>query len=345
MKKSVLSGLLVIILSMMLATVSAFAADKSEKKPIKGTDDVAITKQLTEKQVSDKTKSQLEQLVKEEITSSSDYQTKGYYDPVVDDYSDPFIKIYYPEPYDLYCRGNSMYVDFSVYDTWDSDYTLPVSGIFDDYGNLLDYCEGDIADVDDWTNYTGSRYLNPYTFAPGYYNFVLFNIPCDINGVPVDGWSEWEGVPIVSVRFAVYDHYYGAWTTTKAATEISTGQRSHTCYYCGKVERQTTRVLNPTLPAVSIKKPVAAKKSATVKWKKVSKANQKKIAKIQIQYSTDKSFARGVKTVYVKKSATSKKIKGLTSKKKYYVRIRAYKTDRKGVHVSKWSSVKSVKTK
>ena len=302
MKKSVLSGLLVIILSMMLATVSAFAADKSEKKPIKGTDDVAITKQLTE-----------------------------------------FIKIYYPEP-DLYCRGNNMYVDFSVYDTWENDYTLPAICIFDRYDNMIDCFEGDVADAYDWTNYTGSRYLDPNVFAPGYYDFVIFNIPCDIYGVPVDEWYN-EDIPMALVSFEVCNHNFGSWTTIRKATEIATGQRAHTCYYCGKVERQTTRALNPTLPAVSIKKPVAAKKSATVKWKKVSKANQKKIAKIQIQYSTDKSFARGVKTVYVKKSATSKKIKGLTSKKKYYVRIRAYKTDRKGVHVSKWSSVKSVKTK
>lgn len=96
-------------------------------------------------------------------------------------------------------------------------------------------------------------------------------------------------------------------------------------------------MLKPTLPAVKITTPKAAKKAATVKWKKVSKANQKKIASIQIQYSTDKTFKKGVKTVTAKKTATSKKT--------YYIRIRAYKKSGGNVHVSKWSAIKKVKVK
>ena len=140
-------------------------------------------------------------------------------------------------------------------------------------------------------------------------------------------------------------HRFSAWTTTKTATEIATGEQSHKCTVCGKTETKTIAQLSPTLPAVKIAKPKAAKKSAAVKWKKVSKANQKKIAKIQIQYSLDKTFKTGVKTVYAKKSAASKKITKLTSKKTYYVRIRAYKSSGGVIHVSKWSTVKSVKAK
>ena len=104
-------------------------------------------------------------------------------------------------------------------------------------------------------------------------------------------------------------------------------------------------MLRPTLPAVKISAPKAAKRAATIKWKKVSKKNQKKIAKIEIQYSLDKSFNTGVKTVTAKKTAASKKIKKLTSKKTYYVRIRAYKNSGGAIHVSKWSAVKKVKAK
>lgn len=100
-----------------------------------------------------------------------------------------------------------------------------------------------------------------------------------------------------------------------------------------------------TLPSVKISKAVAGKKSATVKWKKVSKKNQKKIAKIQIQYSTDKSFKTGVSTVYAKKTAASKKISKLKKGKKYYFRIRAYKKSGSKICVSKWSKVKSAKVK
>jgi len=140
-------------------------------------------------------------------------------------------------------------------------------------------------------------------------------------------------------------HKFSSWTTTKKATEIAAGQQTRKCSVCGKTEAQTVAQLNPTLPAVKIATPKAAKKSATIKWKKVSKAKQKKIGSIQIQYSLDKTFKTGVKTVTAKKSAASKKVTKLKSKKKYYVRIRAYKKSGGVVHVSKWSTVKSVKIK
>ena len=140
-------------------------------------------------------------------------------------------------------------------------------------------------------------------------------------------------------------HKFSSWKTTKAANEIAAGQQTRKCSVCGKTEIKSIAQLKPTLPAVKIATPKAAKKSATVKWNKVSKANQKKIASIQIQYSLDKTFKTGVKTVTAKKTATSKKITKLASKKTYYVRIRAYKKSGNGVHVSKWSTVKKVKAK
>lgn len=99
------------------------------------------------------------------------------------------------------------------------------------------------------------------------------------------------------------------------------------------------------LPAVTIAKPKAAKKSATVKWKKISSKIQKKIAGVEIQYSTDKKFRSGVKTKTAKKTAVSKKITKLKSKKTYYIRIRTYKKIKGVKHVSKWSKVKAVKVK
>lgn len=100
------------------------------------------------------------------------------------------------------------------------------------------------------------------------------------------------------------------------------------------------------LPAIKIAKPKSAKKSATVKWKKISKKNQKKIAKVQVQYSTDKKFVSAdTKTGFAKKNKTSLKIKKLKSRKTYYVRIRAYKSVNGIIHVSKWSKTKTVKVK
>lgn len=100
------------------------------------------------------------------------------------------------------------------------------------------------------------------------------------------------------------------------------------------------------LPAVKISKASPAKKAATVRWKKVSKKNKQKIAKIQVQYSTDKTFTSAdTKTKFASKSKTSLKIKKLKSKKTYYFRVRAYKVIDGKVHVSKWSKTKKAKVK
>ena len=94
------------------------------------------------------------------------------------------------------------------------------------------------------------------------------------------------------------------------------------------------------LPAVKIAKPAAAKKSVNVKWKKVSKKNQKKIGGIEIQVATDSDFTDIVKSTTASKKKASKKIKGLKSKKTYWVRIRAYKNAADGKHVSAWKAKK-----
>ena len=85
----------------------------------------------------------------------------------------------------------------------------------------------------------------------------------------------------------------------------------------------------------------AAKKKITVKWKKV----KKNITGYQIQYSMDSDFAKA-KTVTVKGAKkTSKTISKLKSKKKYYVRIRTYKTVNGTKYYSEWSKAKKVKVK
>ena len=93
-------------------------------------------------------------------------------------------------------------------------------------------------------------------------------------------------------------------------------------------------------PAVSSVKNSASKKM-TVRWNKNAKANG-----YQIQYSTNKKFAKGNKTANVTKAATVSKVIGsLTKGKTYYVRIRTYKTVGKAKFWSAWSPAKTVKIK
>ena len=89
------------------------------------------------------------------------------------------------------------------------------------------------------------------------------------------------------------------------------------------------------------KKVKAAKKAISVTWKKVSGVNG-----YEIQVATDKKFKKNKKTVTVKKQKTTKTtVKKLKAKKKYYVRVRTYKTVNGKKVYSAWSKVKSVKTK
>lgn len=97
----------------------------------------------------------------------------------------------------------------------------------------------------------------------------------------------------------------------------------------------------------SLRSVSAGKKSFKAKWyKQATKMKSSRISGYQIQYSTSSKFKSGVKTVTVKGySTTSKTIKKLKSKKKYYVRIRTYKSVDGSKYYSSWSKVKTVKTK
>ena len=79
----------------------------------------------------------------------------------------------------------------------------------------------------------------------------------------------------------------------------------------------------------------AGKKSASVKWSKISGA-----AGYQLQYSTSKKFSKS-KTVKISGTAKNKQtIKSLSSQKTYYVRIRAYKTVNGKTWYGAWSKSK-----
>ncbi len=111
--------------------------------------------------------------------------------------------------------------------------------------------------------------------------------------------------------------------------------------YSGSIKKAVTIKPKKT----SIKSIKASSKGFTVKWSKVSTQN----TGYQVQYSTSKSF-KSAKTATIKKTGTtSKKVSKLRAKKKYYVRVRTYKTVKingKSTKIySSWSSVKGVTTK
>lgn len=103
--------------------------------------------------------------------------------------------------------------------------------------------------------------------------------------------------------------------------------------------------INEKQKNTKIKKLKSGKGSITVIWNKI-----KGIKGYQIQLSTNKKFKKNNKTITVNKQKTTEKtIKKLKTGKKYYIRIRTYKTvmlNGKKVKVySKWSKSKAIKAK
>ncbi len=111
----------------------------------------------------------------------------------------------------------------------------------------------------------------------------------------------------------------------------------------------TTATPKPTTPptvTTTVAKPekvknvkvIAKKKKLNVSWKKVSGATG-----YEIQYATNNKFTKGKKTVTVKKNKVT--LKKLKSKKKYFVKVRAYKLANGNKYFGKWSKVVKKKTK
>ena len=108
--------------------------------------------------------------------------------------------------------------------------------------------------------------------------------------------------------------------------------------------KSMTYNINPK--GTSVSKVTAAKKGFKVTWKKQTTQT----TGYEVQYSTASNFKKGNKTVTVSKNkTTSKSVSKLSAKKKYYVRVRTYKTVKvngKNVKLySGWSKAKSVTTK
>lgn len=123
------------------------------------------------------------------------------------------------------------------------------------------------------------------------------------------------------------------------------GQYTVTVKFKGNYSGTKTLTFTIVPKGTSVSKLAAGKKQFSVKWKK--QATQ--TSGYEIQYSTS-SKMKNAKTVTIKKTGTtSTTVKKLKSGKKYYVRVRTYKTVKingKSVKLySSWSSIKNIKTK
>jgi hypothetical protein len=107
--------------------------------------------------------------------------------------------------------------------------------------------------------------------------------------------------------------------------------------------KKLTYTIQPKATKLSSVK--AGSKSFTAKWSK----QKTQTTGYQIQYSTSSKFTKATTKTVKKSSTTSLKVSKLTKGKKYYVRIRTYKTVKvngknKNIY-SSWSSAKKVTVK
>ena len=92
--------------------------------------------------------------------------------------------------------------------------------------------------------------------------------------------------------------------------------------------------------AMAAPKLKAAKKKLTVTWKKDAD-----VTGYEVQYGLKKNF-KGAKTAKITKAGTAKKVvKKLKSGKKYFVRVRSYKTAGAEKLYGAWSKAKNAKVK
>ena len=135
------------------------------------------------------------------------------------------------------------------------------------------------------------------------------------------------------------------YTVTYPSSRKNVGKYTVTVTFCGNYEGTVQSTFTILPKGTTIRTVKGQSKSI----KLVLNTQTKQTNGYQILYSTSKKFTNG-KTITIKKNSTKNiTLKKLSSKKKYYVKVRTYKTvtfDGESVKLySKWSSVKSVKTK
>lgn len=131
-------------------------------------------------------------------------------------------------------------------------------------------------------------------------------------------------------KVTIAKNFVGKATITVTASATKTYQET---------TKKVTVTVNPAKVKLTSVKNYKGKK-LKASWKKNTKGTG-----YQIQYSTSSKF-KSAKTVTVKGyKSTSKTITKLTKNKKYYVRVRTYKTVSKVNYYSGWSNVKSITIK
>ena len=196
MGRTFLRRLSVILMLLMLATAFSFAGSESAQNQESGTSYGFEPCQADAAQLSDAQKKAIEKGITRSSKKDSGIKLRSY--------SGEYGTIYEPEVDSCYCLADTLYFDVDVCDTYPDDYTLPIVATFNSNDKLIDSLAGDeVADVDDWTNYTGSIKLNLSDYTSGTHYFWLINWPCDEYGNLNEVDDVYEECEWIWVRFYI----------------------------------------------------------------------------------------------------------------------------------------------
>lgn len=164
-----------------------------------------------------------------------------------------------------------------------------------------------------------------------------------------------------------HKHTYGDWKVTNQPTESEYGEKVRICSSCEYQERQKIDKINssqssqsknnvldnpkarddvasmnssnvvqapPIVKGVSVKK--KKKKSIAISWKKAVK-----VSGYEVQFADNSKFNKKRRKLVKNTQITLKNLK----KKKYYIRVRAYRIDGKKKVYGKWCKIKKLKIK
>ena len=153
--------------------------------------------------------------------------------------------------------------------------------------------------------------------------------------------------PAITVKEGTKTLKKGTDYTVAYSNNINVGKATIKITGKGNYTGTATKTFKINPRGTSIKKVTAGTKAFTTAWTpQNTKMKTSYITGYQIQYSTSSSFASGNKIVTATKYSTSMKtVKSLAKGKKYYVRIRTYKTVGGVKYYSSWSASKAVTTK
>lgn len=149
--------------------------------------------------------------------------------------------------------------------------------------------------------------------------------------------------PVVTVKIGNTPLLNGTHYKVSYKNNMNIGTASVTIDGIGNYNGSITKTFTIVPKGTSLSKVSTKKKGFSVNWKKQAKSTNG----YQVQYSTSKKFtgkATRIKTV-TKNKITKLTVSKLKGNKKYYVRIRTYKTVKGKKYYSSWSKAKAVMTK